>query len=258
MESNEHLKLLTFVVRISVFSVCGSLVYYMYRYWINGQRYRKEPESRDKVVIVTGASRGIGKEVARGLAKRGLYVILTCNNMEHGVKTQNEIIKETGNPNVKCMHLNLGSFQSIRIFAEKFLRTGLPLDILINNAQVMRLKRQTTVDGIEENIGLNYMGHFLLTMLLIRRMADTVPTRVINVSNWVHRCIDIDPTDLMYEHDYCGFLAYARSQLANVYFTFALSKRIENTGITCNCVHTGVSLANFVNNHNFYPWWLPK
>lgn len=260
MDSNENLIFFTFIVRIVLCVVCGTAIFYAYRYWINGIRYTKDAEFTNKVAIVTGASGGIGKQVAYGLAKRGLYVIIACYDLKKGMKTQNEIIERTGNPNVKCMHLNLGSFKSIRTFTDEFLNTGLPLDILIHNANLLRLKRQLSEEGIEQNIAINYLGPFLLTMLLIKQMAKTTPTRIINIAHWMHRWIELDQTDLTYERDYCGFLAYARSQLANVYFTLELSKRIENTGITCNCADPGTSLTNYTEKQyqNYFPKWIPK
>lgn len=257
MNPNENLSFLTVIVRASVCFLSGFLFYYLYRRWIDGDRYTKDAESTDKVAIITGASRGIAKEVAYGLAKRGLRVVLACHDMERGLQTQNEIIERTGNPHVKCMELNLASFKSIRQFADEFLNTGSRLDILINSANVMHLKRQLTKDDIESNIGINYFGHFLLTMLLIERMSRTTPSRIINMSHWLHRCIKIDQSDLMYERKFCGFLAYAQSQLANVHFTLELAKRIENTGITCNCIHPGVS-AGFVEHQHFNSKWIPK
>lgn len=258
MDSNDDFIYLTIFARIGVISLGVTLVYNLYRLWINGARYTKDAESPDKVAIITGASSIIGKEVAYGLAKRGLHVVLACHDKENGLLAQNEIIEKTGNPNVKYMYLNLASFKSIRQFADEFLSTGSRLDILINNANVMHLKRQLTNDNVEQNIGINYLGHFLLTMLLIKRMSETTPTRIINISHWLHRYIEIDQTDLMYEQKFCGFLAFARSQLANVYFTLALAKRIENTGITCNCVNPGISFTNFTEHQNVYSKWIPK
>lgn len=255
-----NLKFLTYLARFGVCFLGCSLIYYTYRYWIRGVRYTKDAECPDKVAIVTGASKGIGKEVVYGLAKRGLHVIMACHDMKSGLKTQNEIIEKTGNKNVKCMYLDLSSFRSIRNFTTEFLNSGSRLDILINNANVFHMKRQLTEHHIEQNMAINYFGHFLLTMLLIKQMPQTVPTRIINVTNWVHRCVELDPTDLLNQRQFCGFMAYARSTLANVYFTLALTERIENTGITCNCVHPGISLSNFIDRQSFKPfdWLQPK
>lgn len=249
------LKWATFFARFFACALGSSLIYQVYRYWINGVAYTKNAESQNKVAIITGASSGIGKEVAYGLAKRGLHVVMACRDMKNGQRSQEEIIAKTGNQNVKCMHLDLSSFQSVRAFAEEFLRTGSRLDILINNANVLRIKRQLTDDNLEPNIGINYFGHFLLTMLLIKRMSETTPSRIINITNWLHRCVEIDQSDLMGERDFCGFMAYARSTLANAHFTLALTERIENTGITCNCVHPGISFARFVEKQDFSPKW---
>ncbi|XP_055325566.1 uncharacterized protein LOC129579481 [Sitodiplosis mosellana] len=259
MDTIYNLKFLTLLTRFSVCFLGCSLIYYTYRYWIRGERYTKDAESPDKVAIVTGASKGIGKEVAYGLAKRGLHVIMACYDMKSGLQTQDEIIKKTGNTNVKCMHLDLSSFKSIRSFADEFLNSGSRLDILINNANVFHMKRRLTENHIEKNIAINYFGHFLLTLLLIKRMSQTVPTRVINVTNWVHRCVEIDPTDLLNQRQFCGFMAYARSTLANVFFTLALTERIENTGITCNCIHPGISLTSVIDRQSSEStWFQPK
>lgn len=216
-------------------------------------------DSVNKVVIVTGASKGIGKEIAFNLARRGARIIMACHDMKTGYTTQNEIIKKTGNPNVMCMYLNLASFKSIRIFADEFLKTGSPLDILINNASILRLQRNVTEDGLEQTIGINYFGHYLLTMLLMKRLSETKRSRIINVSNWIHRCVQIDPMDMMGERQYCGYLAYARSQLATILFTLAISERLENTGIICNVVNTGFSLSRFLKNLDEpMPFYMPK
>lgn len=169
---------------------------------------------------------------------------MACRDMKRGTDAQDEIISKTGNENVKCMHLDLGTFKSIRKFVDEFLSTDLRLDILINNASIMRMDRDETEEGIEQTVGVNHFGHFLLTMLLLKRMSQSTPSRVINVSNWVHRCVEIDRTDLMNERHYNGALAYARSKLTNIYFTIALDNRLEDSGINCNAVHPGMVLTD--------------
>lgn len=259
MESVDNLKTVAIAAKLSVCFIGFTLLCLTYRLWINGNRYRKPMSSKNKVVIITGASKGIGRATALNLARRGAHVIMACRDTETGTAARNEIIEITGNPNVKCMHLDLGSFKSIRAFADDFLKLELPLNVLINNANVFRMKRELTEDGLEQTIGINYFGNFLLTMLLMKRLSESTPSRIINMSNWIHRCVGIDRMDLMNEREYSGYLAYARSQLANIYFSLALSKRLENMCVTCNMVHTGISLASFFERlDDTSPFYLPK
>lgn len=234
-DSSENL----FVGKCIVYSVIFVVVAYLYRRWINGEEYDKETECAGRVAIVTGANSGIGKETALGLAQHGLHVILACRDMKKADQARDDIIRETGNANVKCMKLNLASFKSIRAFADAFLATGSPLHVLINNAGVMGKDRSLTEDGLELTIGVNHFGHFLLTMLLLRRLYESRPSRVINVSSYAHKLTRMDKDDLMGEKSYNRFHAYGQSKLANIYFTLALAKRIEGTGLTCNALHPG-------------------
>lgn len=259
MEPMENLKTITVITRFSACFIGFSLLFFFYRIWINGYRFKKPMDTLNKVVIITGASKGIGKAAAFNLAKRGAHIIMACNDIENGILAQNEIINETGNPNVKCMYLNLGSFKSIREFVNEFLKTGSRLDVLINNASVFRLNRETTDDGIEQTIGINCIGHVLLTMLLLKRLSESMPSRIIILSNWSHRCVDIDRMDLMSERQYCSYLTYARSQLANCYFGLALTERLIHTGVTCNIIHSGISLNGFFERLDEpTPFYLPK
>lgn len=248
MDSWKEITFATFAVRSCLLFIIGYVFSELYRKWINGLRYDKPTtDSLNKVAIITGASHGIGKHVAHNLAGRGVHVILACRNEIEGIRTQNDIITSTGNQNVVYMHLDLSSFKSIRMFAEKFLSTGSRLDILINNANVLRCQREMTADGVEKTIAVNHFGPFLLTMLLMKRLSQTMPSRIINVSHWVHRRYDIDQTDLMNKNRFDAYKVYAQSQLASVYFSFALSQRLLSTGITCNVIHPGVSVHSLIN-----------
>lgn len=247
MDSLKDLTFMTLAARLGAFALVGYVFYGIYRLWINGVRYTKpSPECANKVAIITGASNGIGKQVAYDMAARGLRVILACHNEIDGIKAQNEIIEMTGNKNIIYMHLDLSSFQSIHNFATKFLNTESKLDILINNANMVCAEREITQNGLEKTIGVNHFGPFLLTILLLRRLSQATPSRIIHISHWLHRFYDIDQTDLMNKNRYNAYEAYAQSQLASVYFSFALSRRLLGTGITSNVLHPGVSINSLI------------
>lgn len=229
-----------------------------YRNWINGKMFDKHVDSVGRVAIVTGANTGIGKETALGLARYGVHVILACRNLAKGTEARDEIISATGNPNVQCMKLDLSSFKSIRSFAAEFLATRLPLHILINNAGVMGIQHCLTEDGLEQHIGVNHFGHFLLTMLLLRRLLESKPSRVITVSSWGHRLATMRKDDLMGERNYNRFFAYEQSKLANIYFSMALAKRMANTGVTSNSLHPGVILTDISRHLDTFSWLLQK
>lgn len=234
------------------------IVLCIYRKWMDGRMFDKKVDGTRKVAIVTGANTGIGKETALGLARHGVQVILACRNMQKAAEARDDIIAATGNPDIRCMQLDLSSFKSIRTFADEFLATGSPLHILINNAGVMGMKRCETKDGLEMQIGVNYFGHFLLTMLLLRRLLESKPSRIINVSSWVHRLVTMRKNDLMGERSYNRFFAYAQSKLAVLYFTKELSKRLTDSGLTCNSLHPGVVFSDLSRNLNKFNWILQK
>jgi retinol dehydrogenase 12 len=140
---------------------------------------------------------------------------------------------------VHLMELDLASIQSIRKFSKQFHEREDKLDILVNNAGVMACPRSLTEDGFEMQIGVNHLGHFLLTNLLLDLLKAGAPSRVVVVSSEAHRMYDINKDDLMSEHSYSRFRAYSQSKLANILFTRELAKRLSGTGITVNCCHPG-------------------
>lgn len=192
----------------------------------------------EKVVVITGANSGIGLATAMELARRGARVILACRSRERGEAACQEIIKETDNQEVFFRPLDLGSLQSIRQFASSFQADHSRLDVLINNAGVTG-PRRVTVDGFESQIGVNHMGHFLLTNLLLDLMQKSAPSRVITVSSVAHRVGEINRLDLNSEKSYKSFPAYAQSKLANILFSRELARRMSGTGVTSNAVNPG-------------------
>lgn len=193
-----------------------------------------------KTVVITGANTGIGKETAIDLAKRGARIIIACRDMEKGQAALKEVIETSANENVTCMKLDLSDSKSIREFAESINKGEDKLNILINNAGVMVCPYGKTADGFELQIGVNHMGHFLLTYLLLDLIKKSAPARIINVSSMAHTWGSINLEDINSEKSYDKRGAYSQSKLANVLFTRSLAKRLQGTGVTTYSLHPGV------------------
>lgn len=163
-----------------------------------------------------------------------------CRDLVKCEEARKEIILATRNKNVFCRELDLALFSSIKNFAKRFKAEQNRLDILVNNAGVMRCPRQTTNEGFEMQIGVNHLGHFLLTHLLLDYLKASTPSRIINVSSIAHARGFIDTSDFNSEKSYDPKKAYEQSKLANVLFTRELSKRLEGSGVTVNALHPGI------------------
>ncbi|CAD7688803.1 unnamed protein product [Nyctereutes procyonoides] len=222
-----------------------------------------------KVVVITGANTGIGKETARELARRGksfpfcvhrtvplafqtggARVYIACRDVLKGESAASEIRADTKNSQVLVRKLDLSDTKSIRAFAEGFLAEEKQLHILINNAGVMMCPYSKTADGFETHLGVNHLGHFLLTHLLLERLKESTPARVVNLSSVVHHIGKIHFHDLQGEKRYSRGFAYCHSKLANMLFTRELAKRLQGTGVTTYAVHPGVVSSELV-RHSF-------
>jgi len=138
------------------------------------------------------------------------------------------------------MQLDLGSLKSIRLFATEFIAKNLPLHYLINNAGIMNTPYTITEDGFEAQFGVNHLGHFLLTNLLLDKLKESAPSKIINLSSSLHEPGRIAFDKLKPEPtEYKGWTAYSQSKMANVLFTYELARKLEGTGVTCNAVHPG-------------------
>jgi NAD(P)-dependent dehydrogenase (short-subunit alcohol dehydrogenase family) len=226
-------------------------------------------DMQGKIAIVTGSNTGIGKETARGLAKRGATVVLACRDMGKAQAARDDIARTTGRDDVKALALDLGSKASIRAFAEQFKASYGRLDVLVNNAGVWSTSRKTTADGFESTFGVNHLGTFLLTHELLpllgsRSLAsadapaalDRAPSRVVVLSSALHYRGRMEWDDLQFERrGYSGSTAYNQSKLANVLFTLALARRLDGKGVTVNAVHPGVVATELTRD---YPRFLIK
>ncbi|MGH3147263.1 MAG: SDR family oxidoreductase [Rubrobacter sp.] len=199
----------------------------------------------EKVCLITGATSGIGRATAMGLANMGAGVVMVGRDRGRGEAAMAEIKEKSGNASVDLMLADVSSREQIRRLAGEFKEAYPRLDVLINNAGVFHSERITTADGIETTFAVNHLAYFLLTNLLLDVLEASAPSRIINVSSGAHGDGTIDFDDLQGEKGYKGAKAYSQSKLATVLFTYELDRRLEGTGVTANCLHPGVVGTNF-------------
>ena len=192
-----------------------------------------------KTCLITGATNGIGRVTAVELARMGAELFLIYRDQARADETVAEIRKKTGNEKVHLLHADLGSQKQIRGVAAEFLATGKPLHVLVNNAGLGNTKRMMTEDGIEMVFVVNHLAYFLLTILLLERIKQSAPARIVNVASDAHRFGTINFDDLGGERRYSTFGAYGQSKLANILFSYELARRLAGTGVTVNCLHPG-------------------
>ena len=195
-----------------------------------------------KVCLITGATSGIGKATAMGLASMGASVVMVGRDRGRGEAALAEIKEGSANASVDLMLADLSSQEEIHRLADEFEEAYPRLDVLINNAGVIRSKRVTTADGIEMTFAVNHLAPFLLTNLLLDLLKASAPSRIVNVSSGEQRNGTIDFDDLQGEKVYKTAKAYSQSKLANVLFTYELARRLEGTGVTANCLHPGAGV----------------
>ncbi|CAH8590312.1 unnamed protein product [Dicrocoelium dendriticum] len=218
----------------------------------------------DKVAVITGANSGIGKVVTTEMARRGCTVVMGCRSMERAATTKNAILTDYGDSNPNSTKINvaddvvasslspirpeqlileqldLASLKSVREFAERVASAYPKVDFLINNAGLILAHYEQTDDGFEKTIGVNHLGHFLLTDLLLGNIKRAAPSRIIIVSSTFHYQGKLCRPDLQMKKDeYNGQTAYKHSKLMNVMHGLELSDRLEGTGVTVLSVHPG-------------------
>ncbi|MGK5632370.1 oxidoreductase [Streptomyces sp. URMC 123] len=202
------------------------------------------PDQSGRTAVVTGANSGIGLVTARELARRGAEVVLACRDESRALEAQGRIRGEVPGALVRFARLDLADLSSIRDFAAAY--TDDRLDLLINNAGVMALPQSRTIDGFETQFGVNHLGHFALTGLLLPRLLATPGARIISVSSGLHALATIDPTDPHGDRHYRRWIAYARSKSANLLFVHELARRLERAGsdVVAAAAHPGYADTN--------------
>lgn len=212
---------------------------------------------KDRICLVTGANTGIGLETARSLARLGATVVMTARDVDKGRAAVEEVRRTSDNDDVELLELDLASTASIRRAAASFLDRHDALHVLVNNAGLVLSERRTTEDGFEATFGVNHLGHFLLTWLLLDRLKASAPARVVNVASDVHRAsMGLDFDDLQREkRRYIGLAAYNDSKLANVLFTRELARRLDASGVVVHAVHPGAVKSGFSRDGDTQGWF---
>ena len=202
------------------------------------------PDQSGRVAVVTGANSGLGHATARELARHGARVVLACRSEARGRGALEQIAAEVPGARVELRRLDLGDLDSVREFAATFPYER--VDLLVNNAGVMALPHGTTADGFETQFGVNHLGHFALTGLLLPALLATPGARVVTVSSMLHQLADIDIDDLNSERRYRRWVAYGRSKTANLLFTHELARRLAATGsdVVAAAAHPGYAATN--------------
>ncbi|MBL3658396.1 oxidoreductase [Fulvivirga sediminis] len=205
------------------------------------------PDQSGKVVIITGATSGLGKEASRVLAEKGATVIMAIRNTEKGEKVAHEIRKEHSKAKLEIKELDLASLKSVEKFSKEFIEQYDQLHILINNAGVMMCPYSKTADGFEIQMGTNHLGHFALTRRLMAPLKHAEGSRVVSTSSLGHRMGDINFDDINWEkRKYNTAKAYGDSKLANLYFTYEASRKFSNDPSAPKMVaaHPGVTATD--------------
>ena len=203
-----------------------------------------------KTCLITGASDGIGYAAARELARMGARVVIVGRNAAKTDAAVQRIIAESGNPAVERLLADLSSQREVRRVAAEALERLPRLDVLLNNAGAIFLSNRRSTDGLEMTFALNHIGYFLLTTLLLDRLRESAPARVINVSSSSHGSAGkFRLEDLPKPGSNRGYRAYGRSKLCNILFTYELARRLEGTDITVNALHPGLVQTNIARNN---------
>ena len=200
--------------------------------------------------IVTGATSGIGEATAHTLAAQGARVGILCRDPAKGERTLERIRTETGNENLQLFRADLGSQAQVRAAAAQMLDAFDRIHLLVNNAGLVNWSYSETEDGIETVWAVNHLGYFLLTRLLLDRLRESAPARIVNVASDAHKFVGgIDFDDIGHRENFRSMRVYGHSKLANILFTRELARRLEGTGVTVNAVHPGAVATGLGQNN---------
>lgn len=206
------------------------------------------PDLTGKIIVVTGGNSGLGYESVKAFAMKGAEVVLASRSTEKGEEARTEILKAIPDGKIKMMQLDLGDLESVRSFATAFRENFKKLDVLLNNAGIMMTPYFQTKDGFEGQFGINHLGHFALTGLLMDVVLKTEGARIVNVSSGAHKRGVMDFSNLQFENgkDYSPMKAYGRSKLSNLLFTYELQRKLEaaKKDTIAAAAHPGFAMTN--------------
>jgi len=206
-----------------------------------------------RICVVTGATAGIGKATAFALAKMGATVVIVARDAAKSARTVDEIEKAVPNAKVDVVLADFASLQAVREAAAEIGRRYAAVHVLVNNAGVASKPRLLSKDGFELTFAVNHLAPFLFTRELLPLLRAGEPSRIVTVASVAQRHGRIDFDDLQSEKNYRGFLAYGKSKLANVLFTYELASRLAGSGVTANCLHPGAVATDMLRQ---LPWLL--
>ena len=219
-------------------SVIGGYTNVGYR--IRSRGWKPLPRMEGKVVLITGATSGLGLAAAGGFARLGATVWLAVRNRERGEAARARILEHQGEADVHVELCDLSRPESVRRFAERFTGEAQRLDVLVNNAGVLTQGRELSADGIELTLATNVIGPFLLTQLLVGLLERSAPSRIVNVSSGGMYAQKLRVDDLQSEQgDFDGPTVYARTKRAEVVLTEMWAQRLAGTGVTVHAMHPG-------------------
>jgi len=224
----------------------------------NARMIQKTTEARldGRVCILTGATSGVGYQAAKRLAQGGAHLVLVCRNSEKAAKVTEDLNREYG-IQIDTMQADFSKLAEVRKIAEMVLIKYPRIDVLINNAGVHNTKRVVTECGFENVFCVNHLASFLLTRLLLNRLIESAPARIIQVNSQGHRFGGLDLDDLSWEkRRYKGLQGYGASKTAQLLTVWELSDRLKGSGVTINAIHPGEVRTNIgMNNGLLYQWY---
>jgi NAD(P)-dependent dehydrogenase (short-subunit alcohol dehydrogenase family) len=204
---------------------------------------------KDKICVITGGTDGIGKAAAHGLAARGARLLVHGRDPDKGARAVAELRARSGNPAIEFLQADFSSLADVRRLAAAVMERTQRVDVLVNNAGGIFVKRALSKDGYEMTFAVNHLAPFLLTHLLLDTLKNGTSSRIVTTASNAHRSAKIVFDDLQATRKYSPMSAYGSSKLANILFTRALAKRLQGTAVTATCVHPGFVRTNFGSNN---------